>query len=470
MDDLKDLDPETLDSLDAAMDDLQGAVPAVELKEFLDQTQKGEMKQTLKNCVMVFRHDEKLYGKIRYNLMSQRVDVIGKLPWKRITLSDHFADSDLRAIHLYLEEHYDLRIQRRIDEAVLIVAAENQYHPIRDYLNNLPPWDKTERVRYALQRYLGADPSDYTYELLKHFMLGAVSRVFSPGVKYDNILCLVGGQGAGKSSFFRFLAVRDDWFCDDLKNLESEKVYEKIMGHWVIELSEMVATSNARTNEANKSFLSRMKETFRIAYEKFPEDRPRQCVFCGTTNRKAFLPTDWSGNRRFLPIQCDEEKAEAFILDDEPEARAYCDQMWAEIMEIYRTGDFSLKISKELEKQIKEYQKAFTPEDADLGMILAFMQDTKEERVCSKMLFKEALKNDYIQPKRWQTNEICEEVNYLIQTGQLTGWRAFTSPKRFRDYGTQKGWERIPGLVNLPVSVGTGFVKVPPGMKTPFDS
>ena len=469
MDDLKKLDPKILENLDAAMDALQGALPAAELKEFLDQTPKGEMKQTLRNCVMVFRHDQKLYGKIRFNLMSQRVDVIGELPWKRTTASDHFTDCDQRGTHLYLEEHYDLRTQKRIDEATLIVAAENQYHPIRDYLNSLPPWDKKERVRYALQRYLGAEASDYTYELLKYFMLGAVCRVFSPGVKYDNILCLVGGQGAGKSSFFRFLAVRDDWFCDDLKSLESEKVYEKMMGHWIIELSEMVATSTAKINESNKAFLSRMKETFRIPYEKFPEDRPRQCVCCGTTNKKTFLPHDRSGNRRFLPIQCNEDKAEVFILDDEPAARIYFDQMWAEIMEIYRSGNFSLKLSKELDKQIKEYQKAFTPEDADLGMILAFMQDTKEDRVCSKMLFSEALKNDYIQPQRWQTNEICEEVNYLIQTGQLAGWRAFDSPKRFRNYGTQKGWERIPGSVNLPVSTRTDFIKVPEGTKTPFD-
>lgn len=85
------------------------------------------------------------------------------------------------------------------------------------------------------------------------------------------------------------------------------------------------------------------------------------------------------------------------------------------------------------------------------------------------MLFREALKNDYIQPQRWQTNEICEEVNYLIRTGQLTGWRAYDSPKRFRDYGTQKGWERIPGSVNLAASIGTEFVKVPKGTKTPFD-
>ena len=33
------------------------------------------------------------------------------------------------------------------------------------------------------------------------------------------MLCLVGGQGAGKSTFFRLMAVRDEWFSDDLRKL-----------------------------------------------------------------------------------------------------------------------------------------------------------------------------------------------------------------------------------------------------------
>ena len=44
--------------------------------------------------------------------------------------------------------------------------------------------------------------SDYTYEALKLFLLGAISRAFQPGCKFEIMLCLVGGQGAGKSTFF----------------------------------------------------------------------------------------------------------------------------------------------------------------------------------------------------------------------------------------------------------------------------
>ncbi len=83
------------------------------------------------------------------------------------------------------------------------------------------------------------------------------------------IICVVGDQGAGKSTFFRLLAVEDEWFTDDLKDLESGKVFEKLQGHWIIELSEMLATNNARSNEAIKSFLSRQKEIYRTPYNQY---------------------------------------------------------------------------------------------------------------------------------------------------------------------------------------------------------
>ncbi len=83
-------------------------------------------------------------------------------------------------------------------------------------------------MRYALRHFLGAEVNDYNYEVLLLFMLGAVTRVFKPGTKFEVMLCLVGGQGAGKSTFFRFLAVRDEWFSDDLRKLDDDNVYRKL--------------------------------------------------------------------------------------------------------------------------------------------------------------------------------------------------------------------------------------------------
>ena len=178
-------------------------------------------------------------------------------------------------------------------------------------------WDGTPRIRSCLHHFLGADESDYVEEMLKHFLLGAIRRVFRPGSKYEEMLCLVGGQGAGKSSFFRLLAIRDEWFSDDLKKLDDDRVYLKLQGHWIIEMSEMLATSSAKSIEEIRSFISRQKETYRTPYEAQPKDRLRQCVFGGSSNTLDFLPLDRAGNRRFLPIMIYPENAEVHILEDE---------------------------------------------------------------------------------------------------------------------------------------------------------
>ena len=113
-----------------------------------------------------------------------------------------------------------------MDIEVEVEQSMLSYHPIRDYLSSLV-WDGKERIRFCLRHFLGADADDYTYEALKLFLVGAISRAFQPGCKFEIMLCLVGGQGAGKSTFFRLLAVRDEWFSDDLRKLDDDNVYRR---------------------------------------------------------------------------------------------------------------------------------------------------------------------------------------------------------------------------------------------------
>ena len=192
------------------------------------------------------------------------------LGWRRNTSA--LTDTDVKYLLLYFEQNYGLTSEKKMTAALSIVANENCYHPIQDVLNGLV-WDGTPRIRSCLHHFLGAEVSDYVEEMLKHFLLGAIRRVFSPGSKYEEMLCLVGGQGAGKSSFFRLLAIRDEWFSDDLKKLDDDRVFLKLQGHWIIEMSEMLATSSAKSIEEIRSFISRQKETYRTPYEAQPKDR-----------------------------------------------------------------------------------------------------------------------------------------------------------------------------------------------------
>ena len=434
-----------------------------EVRESLSVTEKGQPANTIGNCRTVFCHDPLLRDAIRLNLLTDRVDIVRDLGWRRNTSA--LTDTDVKYLLLYFEQTYGLTSEKKMTAALSIVANENCYHPIQDVLNGLV-WDGTPRIRSCLHHFLGADESDYVEEMLKHFLLGAIRRVFSPGCKYEEMLCLVGGQGAGKSSFFRLLAIRDEWFSDDLKKLDDDRVFLKLQGHWIIEMSEMLATSSAKSIEEIRSFISRQKETYRTPYEAQPKDRLRQCVFGGTSNALDFLPLDRSGNRRFLPVMVYPGQAEIHILDDEAASRAYIEQVWAEAMTTYKSGDFKLSFTPEMIQYLKEHQRDFMPEDTKAGMIQAYLDRYTGSAVCSKQLFKEALNHPFDEPKQWEIREVNDIMNHCI-----TGWKYFSNPRIFEGYGRQKGWEQeapATGADNGREKTPDGFVEVTEQMELPF--
>lgn len=417
----------------------------------LARNEKGITCQTINNCILVLQRDPLLKGAIRKNELSGKIDVVGDLGWNRTSSS--LTDTDVYQIQWYLEKNYGLKHDRNINKAMNIVANENKYHPIREYLEHLR-WDGQSRISSLLPKYLGADENTYTKEIMRLLMLAAIHRVYEPGCKFEIMVCLVGGQGAGKSTFFRFLAIHDEWFSDDLKRMDDENVYRKLQGHWIIEMSEMMATVNAKSIEDIKSFLSRQKETYKIPYETHPEDRPRQCVFVGTSNSMDFLPLDRTGNRRFAPVLVHPERVEKHILENETEAREYFQQAWAEAMELYRNGIQELKLSKETEEYLKELQKEFMPEDVKVGIIQIWLDELSENYVCSMMIYKEAFSHEFDTPKDWELKEINKVMNHSI-----VGWEKVSS-HRFPKYGTQRGWKRV--------TDGNGFQKLSQDTKLPF--
>ena len=198
-----------------------------DVKEMLTKHSNGEVQRTIQNCITILQNDHVLADAIRMNLLSERIDIVKPVGWPRSgkTLND----TDMKYI-LRRMEKYGIFSEKKIESAIRIVANENRYHPIRDYLNGLK-WDGTGWIAHVLHHFLGAAEDEYTCEAMKIFLLGAIKRVFQPGCKFETMLCLVGGQGAGKSSFFRLLAVKDEWFSDDLRRLDDDNVYRKLQGH-----------------------------------------------------------------------------------------------------------------------------------------------------------------------------------------------------------------------------------------------
>ena len=66
-------------------------------------------------------------------------------------------------------------------------------------------------------------------------------------------------------------------------------------------------------------------------------------------------------------------------------------------------------------------------------MIQGFLDSYKGNMVCSKMLYKEALNHAFEEPKQWEIREINDIMNNSVE-----GWKQFTNPRHFAEYGRQR--------------------------------
>lgn len=106
-----------------------------EVRESLSVTEKSQPANTIGNCRTVFCHDPLLRDAIRLNLLTDRVDIVRDLGWRRNTSA--LMDTDVKYLLLYFEQTYGLTSEKKMTAALSIVANENCYHPIQDVLNSL---------------------------------------------------------------------------------------------------------------------------------------------------------------------------------------------------------------------------------------------------------------------------------------------------------------------------------------------
>ena len=111
-----------------------------EIKAGLETTEKGGVRQSIRNCLTVFQCDPLLSGAIAYNILTDRKDIIKPIGFHRESTA--LNDTDMKSLLLYLEETYAPTNEQKIYNAIGIVANDNMYHPIPDPLTT-SLWDCT---------------------------------------------------------------------------------------------------------------------------------------------------------------------------------------------------------------------------------------------------------------------------------------------------------------------------------------
>lgn len=334
-------------------------------KAELKFTEKGALAQTIENVVIILRHDPKLAGALALNEMDHNIVVKSSLPWRKVTGASQWVDADDAALRFYLERIYGIASKDKIFDAVNVVAGENKFHPVRDYLDGCS-WDGVARVETLLIDYLGAEDNAYTRAVTRKTLAAAVARVYRPGCKFDYMLTLRGRQGLGKSNLIARLGGK--WFSDTFSTMQGKEAYEQVMGVWIMEVGELAGMRKAEA-ETIKLYISKQTDRFRPAYGRRLQEFPRQCIFVGTTNETQFL-RDTTGNRRFWVVDTPNTPILSMWDDLTPETVRL---IWAEAVEIYKAGE-ELFLPRELEKVAREVQEAYEEENPKAGIVADYLE------------------------------------------------------------------------------------------------
>lgn len=384
------------------------------LKEYLSRelelTDKGQVKSTTTNIITAIVNSNYcvshkiLNGSIFFDTCSQTIRLIGSIKGENevnLKAPRKWTDQLTNLLGVEIEMNFGIKYSKgRMEEAVIFIANKRRVNLPKLYMKSLK-YDGEDYISKLLPKYLGADDTFLNHWIMEHMLIGMVNRVFHPGCKFDEIMVLTGEQGVGKTSFIEKLALLPDWYCS-LNNIKGKDAVSNLVGKIVVELEEFVALRNAKTADEAKLFISTRTSTVRLSYERFSADVDRTCIMIATTNDMTFLG-DFSGERRYLPVQVHKEKVRLPVMYDQekfPQLKGVSREEYSKIVKkdfegavaqavyLFENNLYSPVLPVELRKDLNQVIQMHKNENRHVQNFFEFMEwkDTKSDtpnRVCS---------------------------------------------------------------------------------------
>lgn len=437
--------------------EMEGVAEAIETDNwrlgFKIEPQTGKPKDDITNWDLIANNDP-AFKVLQFNELSMALEISGDLPWRKLKPGREVFDAgDRSAMALYIERTYNIRPARNyLDDLISDKAMPRRVNPVRNYLNELR-WDGKTRIETALP---GVVVTPFTRLAARKSLVAAVARMMEPGIKWDHMLVLYGTEGLGKSEWIERMS---KGFSAGLGPIGSKDTLITMQRSWIITSDEGHSLRKADF-DAQKEFITKTADVFRMPYDREAQVHKRHCVIWGTTNDEVFLRKQ-EGNRRFLIVNC-EQKMDFDLFTPE-----YVDQVWAEAVHLYKAGE-RLYLDDAEDALAATARESFTEEDALAGIIHNYLDVlvpddwdeqspearqvwlmnssdgfTKEgshlqQYVCSLQIWIEALGQERGRQRRVDLLEISKVLN------NLPGWRAVKGQRRLPGYGPQKVYERIP--------------------------
>ena len=272
------------------------------------------------------------YMKFRMNMLTHQIETqliadaytdrpeASACHWQRLT--DHIENSLWCAM-----QHHGMAVNLNELHTLLGSDFVKEYHPLKEYLDGLPPWDGEtdyigrlaamvhvkESPHSPLQQDKSRERNDLSEtpvrfaDILKRWMVSMIAAALNETVVNQVILTLIGRQGSYKTSFMQHILppVLSEYYTT--KSNSSRMTKDDLFTmteNLVINLEEIDTMPPSELNQL-KAMVTQRYVDERRAYGRNKVHLPHVASFVATGNNLQFL-TDDTGNRRWLPFEVED--------------------------------------------------------------------------------------------------------------------------------------------------------------------
>lgn len=205
-------------------------------------------------------------------------------------------------------------------------------------------WDKKTRIPDLAGTVKTEDPGEFA-AVLRKWLIATAANATQDGCQNATILIFTGGEGTGKSTWFRSLLPPDlkGYYYEGKIIDPGHKDVQKLCAFkMLIALEETIGNITRKEANTLKALISQDNVELRFEHEKLMSRMRRRASFCATTNDSHFLTAE-AGTRRYLPFE-----VQGF--DWEGMKKIDYAQIWAEAYHAAKSGEKYHITSEEVEK------------------------------------------------------------------------------------------------------------------------
>lgn len=251
----------------------------------------------------VFLYLEQNNISVKYNEITRKINTHGLEKWN----SEYIAGNLPVIIYNDLNLIYKKCTMNVVQDFLKVITMQYAYNPVLDMFNS-GKWDGADRLP-ILFKILHIDDGDkLSKTLIYKWLWQNLSMLRNNSYNNfgaDGLLVLKGGQGIGKTSFARKMALKDEFFGESLTlDIRDKDTVLRAVSCWIGELGEIESTFKSDIN-AIKGFITLPTDKIRVPYGREADDIPRRTSFIGTCNSDEYL-IDETGNRRYWTVPINE--------------------------------------------------------------------------------------------------------------------------------------------------------------------